>query len=35
MFKFLFKWGFIIVVAIVLWNTITGTFQQIYWWMYP
>jgi hypothetical protein len=35
MFKFLLKWGLIIVVVLVVWTTITGTFQQIYWWMFP
>jgi hypothetical protein len=35
MFKFLIKWGLILVVALVVWTTINGTVQQIYWWMSP
>lgn len=34
MFKLL-KWVLIVVVVLVAWVTISGTFQQIYWWMYP
>lgn len=35
MFKFLIKWGLILVVAVVVWFTLTGTVRGIYWWMYP
>jgi hypothetical protein len=35
MFKFLLKWGLILVVVLVIWTTITGTMQHIYWWMDP
>jgi len=35
MFKFLIKWGLIIIVVLVVWTTVTGTVQSIYWWMFP
>ncbi len=35
MFKFLLKWGFILVVVLVVWFTVNGTVHSIYWWMYP
>ncbi|HTS26637.1 MAG TPA: hypothetical protein VMH81_12245 [Bryobacteraceae bacterium] len=30
-----FKWILILVVVLVVWQTISGTFRQIYWWMFP
>ena len=35
MFKFLLKWGLIIVAVVVVWVTLNGTVKSIYWWMYP
>lgn len=34
MFKLL-KWVFIIVMVIVAWQIVMGTFNSIYWWMDP
>ena len=35
MFKFLIKWGLILLVVLVVWWTVTGTMHAIYWWMDP
>ncbi len=35
MIRFLLKWGLILVAILVVWTTVTGTMQGIYWWMYP
>jgi hypothetical protein len=31
----LLKWVVIGIVIMVVWSTVTGTMQSIYWWMYP
>jgi len=35
MFKFLLKWGLILVAIIVVWSTVSGMMRSIYWWMFP
>jgi len=35
MFKFLFKWGLIVIAIVVIWVTVSGFMRSIYWWMLP
>jgi len=35
MFRFLLKWGLILLVILIVWVTVTGMMRSIYWWMFP